>query len=356
MQRMNRAKDDRGAVAVWVAVLLIPFLMAAALTVDIGAVHADRQRLQHGAEAAALAIAQDCAVADCGNELATAQNLADAHQPMGGPVTATVPVLEDGWVEVTTTASRDHWFAPVMGQDDITQTLTGAASWGSPSGGRSAIPFAFAACELAGFGVLQMDAAGNVTGLDESRIGQRFRLEQSKVTNTSACTVKPESNNYAPGGFGWLAPDGAADEPGCTVHTEIGETVGSANGNSQGSHDSDCYARLRDAIDSGNDPDVPYALLPVFSTADSPTTAKTYLVAGYIAVTLEGYRFQGTRCYGETVTGTSTCSEPSPGNGGWIVITPQRFISSNSDFDSAPDAPDLGANIVNLELPRGLEP
>ncbi|MCR8670696.1 pilus assembly protein TadG-related protein [Agrococcus sp. HG114] len=359
MQRLTTGKNDRGAVAVWVALLLIPFMGVAALAVDIGAAHADRQRLQIGADAAALAVAQDCAMGACGDVDATAQALATANDPFGGPATGDVTDQSDlaaGYVHVETTSERDYWFAPAVAtaMADVEPFAESAATWGPPSGGRSAIPFAFAACEMSGFGILELDAAGDPVGLNESAVGQRFKLEQSKVTNTADCPTKPQSGNWAPGGFGWLAPDGEAGEEPCSVQTEIGQPVDSANGNAQGNHDSPCYLALRNAIDRADADPSAAALLPVFrsNTAESINDPKTYLVVGYVAVTLEGYHFQGNRCYGESVTGGSACAASAGGNGGWIVIEPQRYIANDEDFETSPTAPDLGSAVVTLTLPR----
>jgi Flp pilus assembly protein TadG len=52
---------ERGAVAILVALLLVVLLGVAALAVDIGLIAWTKTQLQTGADAAALAIAQNCA-------------------------------------------------------------------------------------------------------------------------------------------------------------------------------------------------------------------------------------------------------------------------------------------------------
>ena len=59
--------DDRGAVLVWVALMLVVLLGIGALVIDVGALYAERRQLQNGADAAALAVAADCAEGDCLN-------------------------------------------------------------------------------------------------------------------------------------------------------------------------------------------------------------------------------------------------------------------------------------------------
>ncbi len=83
---LRRPGDDRGAVAVIVAILLgggvlLGFL---ALTVDVGALYLEHQQLQSGADSAALAVAKACATnapqcTDDGTIVAYAQHYADAN-------------------------------------------------------------------------------------------------------------------------------------------------------------------------------------------------------------------------------------------------------------------------------------
>ena len=78
MQRLTsrarrRLEGERGASAVVLALLLVPMLGFAAIAVDIGALYAERARLQVAADAAAIAVAQDCSRGNCGDMLATAQ-------------------------------------------------------------------------------------------------------------------------------------------------------------------------------------------------------------------------------------------------------------------------------------------
>ena len=97
-------KSDRGAVAVTVALLLVVLLGFGALAIDTGMLYAQKAQLQNGADAGALAIAQDCAkrgTAACKPTAAAtaveyAQNnansgLADAAEP-AFPAAGTVTV------------------------------------------------------------------------------------------------------------------------------------------------------------------------------------------------------------------------------------------------------------------------
>ena len=79
MQRLTdlfrgaRLSGERGATAVLFALLLVPLLGFAAIAVDVGSLYAERARLQVAADAAAIAVAQDCSRGNCGDMLATAR-------------------------------------------------------------------------------------------------------------------------------------------------------------------------------------------------------------------------------------------------------------------------------------------
>jgi len=72
---------EKGAIAVIVAVLFGFGVMtaAAALTIDVGNINADRRQLQNGADAMALSAAKDCATSVCPDATAKAGSLAKAN-------------------------------------------------------------------------------------------------------------------------------------------------------------------------------------------------------------------------------------------------------------------------------------
>src|SRR6201996_3498968 len=86
--RRMGAGDDRGAIAVLVAVLLAGgvLLGMGALVVDVGLISSEREQLQSGADAAALAVAEACAIndADCADPAQLATRYADENAKDGG--------------------------------------------------------------------------------------------------------------------------------------------------------------------------------------------------------------------------------------------------------------------------------
>ena len=66
--------------------MMVVLLGMGALVIDVGQLYAERRELQNGADAAALAVAQDCAGGDCLDETTTADTYADdnAHDGEAG--------------------------------------------------------------------------------------------------------------------------------------------------------------------------------------------------------------------------------------------------------------------------------
>ena len=144
---MQRVADERGAVAVIVALLMVPLMGFAALAIDISALWAQKQQLQNGADAGALAIAQDCARGSCGATGQTAQTLATSNRNSGTSV-ASVTSLTSSSVTVRNAQVRQNLFAPVLGIDTTNVSASATVSWGVPTGGRGRLPLTFNKCEF----------------------------------------------------------------------------------------------------------------------------------------------------------------------------------------------------------------
>lgn len=249
-----RIQQDSGAVAVVVAVCLTALLGFAALAIDVGAVFVERRELQNGADAAALAIAQDCATdpgsAGCADPLTahgTAQSYANANAndnvstvppPGAGGVqfpagTQKVVVKVDTNDPTSADTSRlAHFFAPVIGIESTAVTAKGAAIWGAASmfgGGEADVPVSGSVCDfwpdapepvtptqLDTYAatlptVQELGAGGAITG------GQVLSLH-NVIPDQDACTVSPGFStdggdsagdpNTMPAGFGYLKDDG----------------------------------------------------------------------------------------------------------------------------------------------------
>jgi Flp pilus assembly protein TadG len=236
------SRDEDGAVAVTVAVILVVLVAVSSIVVDAGGLYFERRQLQNGADAAALAIAYDCAGGDCRTPGVTANEFALANNSDGSNVESIAPVA-------VTPASNEVTVSVRSGEADgspgvvrnifhtATTTLLGAASGSEDSvvrarataswGGAGlqqeydSLPLTVSLCDFMGspgpHSVAALDAkaaalpsvedlprngAGQVTG------GVTVSLHDPKKDAADACTVAPgfsaEAETKMPGGFGWL--------------------------------------------------------------------------------------------------------------------------------------------------------
>jgi Flp pilus assembly protein TadG len=317
MQRLTsrlsrRPAGERGAAAVVLSLLLVPMLGFAAIAVDIGALYAERARLQVGADAAAIAVAQDCSRGNCGDMLATAQALIDANDTEG---TAAQPVLSSDPLSVTVTGGMpvEHWFAPVIGHDSTRVSATATVGWGGPSGGTAVLPLTFSWCEF------EQQTGGGLPSGETVR-----RIYFTKTSQTTGCTGP--SNNIVPGGFAYLDTDPGA----CEVTTAIDGQWFSKTGNSVPSScsESDFSGELGRTV-----------LLPLFEESGQTGNNAWYRVYGYAAFRLTGYHLGGQY---------STSPKPCGGNERCVAGYFTRFVELSDAWNYSPDAPQLGSSILRL--------
>jgi hypothetical protein len=243
MRRLTRGED--GAVAVITALLMVLLLGMAAIVIDIGAIYAERFQLQNGADAAALAIAQDCAAGNCANASATATGLAGKNSHDG--VSAAAATISGKTVTVkTSTATPDggsairHWFAPILGIASTTVEAVAKASWGSPSKA-SVFPFTAPRC--------MFDSAPTDVEL--------------WITSTSTCTGA--GGQTLPGAFGWLDED---EKKSCSASVDVDQIIEGEPGKS-GPQNCDIDGRV--------------ILLPVYESASGQGNNVVYVIEGFAA-------------------------------------------------------------------------
>ncbi|MBM7804938.1 Flp pilus assembly protein TadG [Geodermatophilus bullaregiensis] len=308
----GRLDDERGASAVLLSLLMVPMLGFAAIAVDVGAVYAEKSRLQVAADAAALAVAQDCARGACGDVRATAATLVAAN---AGTATAAPPVLSSRPTSVTVTGNQptEHWFAPVLGIDATAVSATATVAWGAPGGGTAVLPLTFSWCEFA------QQTGG---GLPSGTTVRTIRL--TKTSGTTDCTGP--SRNIVPGGFGYLVTD-----PGqCRASSAVAGRSTSSTGNSP---PADCstadFTRWLGRT----------VLLPIFDEFGDTGSNAWYRVHGYAAFRITGFHLGGQ---------FSTSPRPCTGNDRCITGYFTRFVELSDDFTLDPDAPDLGSAVLRL--------
>ena len=313
----GRLEGERGATAVIFALLLVPILGFAAIAVDIGSLYADRAKLQISADAAALAVAQDCARGACGDMLATARSMVLANDSQGNTAQ---PVLSNSPLSVTVTGStpQQHWFAPIIGHDSTAVSATATVGWGGPSQGTAVLPLTFSWCSF---------KAQTGGGLPSGTTEQIIKL--SKSAGLSDCTGP--SGNVVPGGFGFLTTDAGT----CTVTSAIGQQTSSSTGQSppSGCTATDFAGWIGRTV-----------LLPIYDQFGGTGSGAWYRVYGYAAFTLTGYQFVGQFKSG----GNKVCGPGSNGSDRCVTGYFTRFVELSDAWQYSAAAPQLGASVLRL--------
>ncbi|WP_162802827.1 pilus assembly protein TadG-related protein [Ornithinimicrobium avium] len=215
ISRIASRGRDRGATAVVTALLLIGLVGFTGLAVDTGATMATQQELQNGADAAALAAAQECAENGCGSIDAVAgpYGVANVRNEKGEVSTTLQPDTGAQTVQATVSGRKTHWFLPVVGIASSNLEATATASWFTPKKGPSMLPLAISQCSF------EYQASGAPVSVGDTIVV--WIPKDNK--HTPGCP----DDAYPPGGFGWLDPvDGK-----CEADIIVGGWVGGDTGN-----------------------------------------------------------------------------------------------------------------------------
>lgn len=152
---MRGLSDERGNVAIFVAIMLVTLMGSAALAIDLGAVLSQQGRVQTGADAAALAIAERCAaravdtaVADCSDTTdltALAQDYLDQSDGVVDPPDIDVSLEGDaGTVTVVGRSTTPAAFAGFIDASitELDANARAVARWGPLLGADATFPMA----------------------------------------------------------------------------------------------------------------------------------------------------------------------------------------------------------------------
>ena len=217
MRRLKHEDTEQGVVAPLTALLMVALLGFAAFAIDVGMMYSEHAQLQNGADAAALAIADECATAPAtapcsagdyslhaapyanGNSLDSLTRVLKATLDTSNPALNVVDV---------TTQSQDssgvHFslsFARVLGFEFTDIQAKAQATWFYPTKGYTALPLTFAPCEF----------------IDDA-------TPHKILTHGGApdCNGRNPSNQIIPGGFAWLKPDVTPGNT-CSITAEVGK-------------------------------------------------------------------------------------------------------------------------------------
>lgn len=298
---MRRMSDDRGAVAVLVA-LLVPVVLLGmgALVLDFGQLYAEKRQLQNGADAAALAVARDYAQAPpadqtciAGARIGTAQSYADENaNDAAGSNIAFIECPEANQLRIgTSTRSSDGGFLTpilrqVLGEGNITVAAVAAANWGPPSSLTGGLPITISQCEFDFYTDGGTDLGPQPPYTTPYPEDQAIKFHDTDAEETGSGCPSSSSGADLPGGFGWLNPD-AEPEGSCVAKTDADGYSEDKPGTSVPG--TDCRDKLQELLGEA----VP---LPIYSETNGLNGSNgEYLIEGYAAFVLTGYSFPGER-------------------------------------------------------------
>lgn len=331
------ADRECGAISVLVALLMVVLLGFAALAIDVAVVYSERAQLQNGADAAALGIAQTCAMtptsALCSSSSTIATELANQNA-LDGLGTVESVALSANKVTVTTAAKEagrsdnrvSLFFARAVGVSSAEVGARATAIWGSPVAGPAPFPVVFSECEL-------KDGPGWQV------------IEYRKMADfTPACAGGP------PGGFGSLN-----QIPGrCEAIVDI---TAAASGSDTGNNGAPtaCLGLLtewRAKIEAGTPPT---GLFPIYRSVVPDTSGNNavYTLAGFAAFEVYGWKFKQTgnpsfpdafrnnHYSGYTCTGTHCIG---------LIGKFVKMVSLDDAYTLGSPNPSMGTAVVKLTL------
>lgn len=306
--------SERGTTAILVALCAVVLFGIAAWVIDGSALYQEQVELRNGADAAALAIAMDCVLGDCGDFVGTADFYIDVNATSDGDTDlqtngVTFPTANSVTVAVETADvpgggldgnedTVDYVFAPVLGKTGLQVLAEATAAWGAAGGG-AAIPLIISECEWE-------SATNNGTNYAEEPFNPvdevTIFFHEPSGGGPDDCDAHPghdfDGDTRLPGGFGWLQSDD------CVAEVSPDRWVGSKPGNGV-PHDCDPDDWLDTTV-----------LIPVFNdlteTGNPPGCSlgpggKCYRILGFAALHITGFRFPGNQSSPRPCDAPDTC-------------------------------------------------
>ncbi len=329
--------DERGVVAVVVALLLTAMLGMGALVVDVGALYQEKRELQNGSDAGALAIAEDCAGGECGAFNDTATSLADPNAEDDATTVDDVTIDMAAQTVTVDTSTSDpgggsviaYKFAQVLGLTGDTVHASATAQW-SHVISAPAVPLTISQCEWTANG--GSDPSVKPVTPPSGTITLTFH----SGNDTNTCNVgSGSSGSDLAGGFGWVdstddcVADYTVDDGGVWVSSKTGNTP-------TGTGCDPSHFALGSTI-----------LVPVFDGAPSGSGTKGgFHLIGYAALEISGVHLSNSKNWsygepcdlGEDDTGSDTQC---------LVAKFVKFFEANATT-GGPNGPSFGVDTVAL--------
>ena len=360
-------RDERGAIGVLIGVLIGGgvLLGMGARAIDVGQLYQNRAELQNGADAAALAVADSCALGTCTAGIAGQYATGNASKLTGNNAavdlvcgsgtgmsacpgsTGTMvdcpanPSAGTNYVDVhtsTLTAGGSTLLPPVfartlLGNRGYAGTNVKAcaqAEWGAPSSSDT-IAFTISACSW----YVYTNNGTNFAPpppyppnpLPAASYDHIMFEHGSQGSKTTGCPPYQPSGQDAPGNFGWTDDSGNCSVP---------INNGSYGGNTGASISNDCKTAL---INDQANKTVVY--LPVYSAISGTGTGVTYTLLGFAAFVITGYHIGGGFTANDWLNPANNCKGSNFCIDGYFT---HGLIPSTGGLGGH----DLGASIVKL--------
>lgn len=301
---MQRLRQDEGATAILMAMVVVILVGMAAFAVDMGSMQLQNRELQNSADAGALAIAQQCAVGPCpGNINGQADHYAQANSTTGGGFfenTTAAASISGNSVTVTASGENKPLFRGVLGSGRTYPSRSATAVWGPPRG-LTALPITISVCEYnlatnnnASFATVTpptyepatswlANGKKNVSG--QEQVLQFHDPKKGKKTIDGACPSLPSGGDN-PGAFGWLevAANKPSDPDLCVATTNETGLFPAEPGN-----DLPCDESVFEDLVGTT------VALPIFDDSVGTGNTTRYDITGYAGFHLTGYHFNGNK-------------------------------------------------------------
>jgi len=344
---MRRIDDERGGIAVTVAILLVVMIGLGALVLDVGNLYWERRQLQNSADASALAAAQDLVVGESmvvaeasARTYTSANNTRDAYVDDIFQPTTTSVTVETITGDADGSGTIASFLASILGVDNYFTHASATAAWGGIAGAAT-IPIAI--CE---------DAWNHLTNGGQVPPDEPFPFSILRIgvppghLNAGIDCSNPGGGDVPPGGFGFLDADGN-----CQAHVAADGWSDGKTGNTPdvGGNSpctaTDFYNVLIDAVDNNTK-----LLIPIFDEYAEQGAAGRYHIIGFGALELRGYTINAGpqhptfgRSYGWT-HGGSAC----PGSASCLDLRFTDLVSLGADVIPGDGTTEFGASLVRL--------
>lgn len=321
MRRLVVCSDDeRGGIAVIVAIVMVALLGFTAISIDVARLYSERAQLQSGSDAAALMVAQKCARSlddtECSITSPMASDLANKNALDGLSSIKSID-LDKSSQKVTVTAGAkeagsssnavSNFFARILGFPSAEVAAESRVEWGTPSRGTVVFPLAIASC--------------------------KFNLASGANTASEQIIEMGSGCGTVPGGFGWI--DDFADTR-CSVTVSAGQ---SGNSGIWFTSDTGASAPTVCAESDAAKMNDQTVLLPLYDVATGNGSSGKYYVKGFAAFHVTGYHFSSISW---TLDGGSL---PNKAIRGYFL----KFVSLSQALELG-SSPDYGTAVVRLSI------